>query len=475
MSVDLSTFTIQNKENMMQSSNFSELIIQEPLKNHFTNYVLNGLEHKMGMKEKAARALVALIGAAWGIPWMTPASAAADIFSDQTTRAAFEEIFAGGILITLGANGLWVMLQVGHQIGSKSSSEQQLVQREKMTYRISRIAFLLLLAFLACIAPVYAGTKYNSGWGQYLSIITFVCNMGYGYFGYDKFIQRAHEWYLLRWGKPELKRAANKKQIILTNIITAIENKTTLDNDFIPNLLNFDEAATHHLTNYGYTKKDLFQYIFSIIFSFLGSLVTIFLTKELLQNNIVDEPVFDYSAAVFCEIPTIVVNFISTRDVLGRLWGLVSNLYYQREADLISQLYFYTKFIMTIILFALSLTAPTAAAYVTYSTFEAAGTGAALQWMSVSAMVFVWGAFSNFTLTEIANELLSGHYRRTHPINDATSKTLRLMKFQRTVADANISFFSPQSHATLNGETAIEIETTTDAENPLLPINYIPE
>jgi hypothetical protein len=140
------------------------------------------------------------------------------------------------------------------------------------------------------------------------------------------------------------------------------------------------------------------------------ALVTIQLTKDFLEADIFDNAAFAYSSAIFCEIPAVVVNLISTHDVLGRLWALATAMYYKQQTDLISQLYTYIKLAMAVIIFATALTAPTAAAYISYTTLGADGMDPVVQWMAVVAITIVRITFSNFTLNEITNSVLVFNY-----------------------------------------------------------------
>jgi hypothetical protein len=159
----------------------------EALEEYVQKNVFENTNFRLSKFEKNLRRALAVLGASWGVPWRNAAAQAAIIFSNVDARAAFETIFAGGIVITVGADGLWLMLEVGKMYGSKSIEEKRITKNtESRLVRVTEKLFPCLFAFISCIPPVYASTKYNSGAQQFLGIITFIDNYGYGLYGYSK-------------------------------------------------------------------------------------------------------------------------------------------------------------------------------------------------------------------------------------------------------------------------------------------------
>ena len=60
----------------------------------------------------ALKAALMILGALWGVPWIQPSYNAATIFPSEGAQEVIGNFFSAGIVITVGADGLWVMIEI---------------------------------------------------------------------------------------------------------------------------------------------------------------------------------------------------------------------------------------------------------------------------------------------------------------------------------------------------------------------------
>lgn len=458
------------------------------LQQYFQDYVVSGRTAPINKKEAAARAFIALLGSAWGIPWISAASSAAVIFPSGLTRDIFEKIFSAGIVATVGFDGLWVMLQIGKDLGSKLPSEKQITQKGSKTRQITTLTASGIFSLFSCISSVYASTQYNSGANQLLGIITLVVNYGYGFYGYQRFLNSNYNNVLMavhrKFGihqKEVLEydaALANQQKFLrkIDRVIAGLAGMDSLNNDVFSSMDlatsgNDGNIAGNQSQNSSYlSAKNLFQLLPTILLSCSSSLVSILLTKAFLEDDIIDSAAFAYTAAILSEIPGFVIGIIGNLDVFGRIYDLIFRSAAQNP-NLTTQEYSWSKFILPTLVLLVSLTAPTAAAYISYNTLNSDDVNPGVQWTAVAAMIGARLTFSNFTLNAIARLGLETIYSKTHNTDDDLAQKGRLIEFRNTVATANVNFFKlpPSNPTNANHNNEIDDERTDEHTHLLMP------
>jgi len=417
------------------------------LEDYFRHYLLDNERHTISRPELSLRLLAALFGAGWGTPWTQAASGAALIFPDNVSRKIFANIFAGGIVVTVGADGLWIMLEIGKSLGAKTALEKKLTAKESgRCIKISKITFPALFALLSCIPSVYATVKYNTGAKKFLGIITLVGNYGNGFYGYHKLLEAI-------FGKIDSKRNGTqvldaRKARILANIDNVIRGtlEVTDKEMLIRNIMDFSAVAENNVSECNIlSARKSFQAIFTLAIASSSSLVDIFLTKEFLAKNILKNGFFDYVTAIVSEVPSAVVTCISSYFALGRFFDFLRCRSDDPITQLTKEMYPKTMFSASFLLLLLSLTAPTAAAYITYSTLGGENIDKGMQWSATAAMIAARLLFSNFTLNNLVKDAALTLHGRNYPADNPLNVRGSAIRLKDITANANILYFQQGS------------------------------
>ncbi len=437
----------------VQESLLAKISVEEYVQLH-----LNGDVHVVGPKELGLRMLMAIFGLTWGVPWTKAASGAAAIFHEGPLREAFEKIFAMGIVITVGADGLWLMLEAGKSFGSRSREEQRLLPGSTRGYKYTKLGVSSALSLLTCIPSVYASVTYNKNSAKYLSILTFLGNYGQGLFGYGVLFDR-FAGYLNNQGQPQggtrAKLIQSKAEILenINNIIAGnvvFSRGTLLDQILMQQPLSDLplSPASPAFSGFAHSSRPSIQMAIQLIFTlFILASVTsvdLFLTKNFLKKDIKNNPEIDYSLAVFCEIPGFVTTAISVFSTLGRVFDTLACKPQDPEMKLASDMYPKMMFFMGIFTFILALLAPTAAAYITYETFG--GEKNMSQELQVAATVSMTLArliFSNFTLSHLTKNAALAFYNLNYEGEPDNPLLIRycLIPLKRTLEKAKLECF----------------------------------
>ena len=135
---------------MLKNEDNENLIITEnkEIARYLEEYVYNGIRHQVSDKESLLIISLALLGLSSGLSWRQAASDAAGFLPEGDLRNSFAEIFAFGIVVTVGIDGLWIMLEVGKSISSKSKLEKLLTEKDWSTCeKITRTGFPFFFSF----------------------------------------------------------------------------------------------------------------------------------------------------------------------------------------------------------------------------------------------------------------------------------------------------------------------------------------
>ena len=280
------------------------------------------------------KSLAALFGVCWGVPWIAPASRAATIFLKKDVIKAFSKIFAVGTVITMGADGLWVMLETAEFLITKTKSEKILFESDdtRILFFIKMVMPVVLSVF-SCIAPVYATIKYNDGSERYLSIITFVGNFGQGLYGYYQFLNYVSQKYELYKNESNYIVGIQNKKTIIDKIDLNLSNLSKLSDEdlhqalfqnrqemFAVDVGNSPLSISKHST----IIKSTFQIIPTILISSASSAIGFYLAKEFFEATISNHPAVVYPCAILAEAPGMVVSIIPNYNFFGRLFDLSS-------------------------------------------------------------------------------------------------------------------------------------------------------
>jgi uncharacterized membrane protein (DUF485 family) len=418
----------------------------EALEEYVQKNVFENTNFRLSKFEKNLRRALAVLGASWGVPWRNAAAQAAIIFSNVDARAAFETIFAGGIVITVGADGLWLMLEVGKMYGSKSIEEKRITKNtESRLVRVTEKLFPCLFAFISCIPPVYASTKYNSGAQQFLGIITFIDNYGYGLYGYSKLTRTYMEKIHKPKTEPESKELIEIRDEFINKISLIIDN--SIDNpestEELMDYLYASNGSDNELVN-SLEMKNIFKWITTLIVSFSSSLVGLFLTKEFMETKILDNIEFAICMAVLAEVPGFIVTCVSTENIFGRfIDAIICKANEDSRRTIIKEIYPRASLAIPFLIFPISLTAPTAGGYITYNTFGQETNSDFLQWGATASIVAARIVFANFTLNKLVEELLLKIYEYRHETDDPINKKIRLRNLAGVISNSNLALFKP--------------------------------
>ena len=342
-----------------------------------------------------------LLGVMWGLPWIWSCLTAATVFP-QSVSGFLGGLFAVGIVMTVGADGWWIMRETHEYLAKKSSIEKawQRIQQGNMGTRYLKRLTAFLFASCSCIAPVYASIHFTTGLAQYLSFITLIVYYGYGLVGYTQLIDRISVWWQDKQSHPDLVRTRNRLSQVLdelaedasANLTTAAQWMTCLENS------NHNEkiikpTALKTLTS----KQKILQKIIVCLIPPLASLVSLFLIRDFLYMHIWNNTIFAIIVAVIAELPGFVINTLATYKVTGYLLEMLNeprkNVSLKNGVPML-----------------LSLLAPTAAVYITWTTLTAHQVSHAVVLAAMIAIGLARMVFSWFTLTHVTEALFASDH-----------------------------------------------------------------
>jgi hypothetical protein len=415
------------------------------LREYIINYLERGEEHTPNKKEITVRVLMAIFGLTWGVPWTKAASGAAEIFKNYAVKLAFEKIFAAGIVVTVGADGLWLMLQAGKSFGSRSIQDQRLLPGSTPAYQYTKLGVSSVLSLLTCVPSVYASVTYNTGTAKYLSILTFLGNYGQGLFGYgllfDRFANHRNK------RNHSTSALEESKSAVLKNLNGFIRGESAFSSTNLVDQILMAPPGNPETNSSKFqcsTAQTMAQLVFTLFILASVTAVDLFLTKKFLKADINDNPGFDYATAVFCEIPGFVTTAISVFATLGRLFDAMGCKPQDPEMKLASDMYPKMMICMHIFTFLLALLAPSAAAYITYSTFGAEKhMSHGLQVSATVSMTLARLIFSNFTLSHLGKDAALAFYdlRHREDSNDPLLRRNSLIPLKRKLERAGVQCF----------------------------------
>ncbi len=449
------------------------------LENFFNQHVIEISPVIITNKEFLLRLFAALCGAIWGVPWTQPASLAATVFDEDLVREAFSKIFSMGIIAAVGADGLWLMLSIGKDFGSKSIYEKELTVGISQKHKVLKALLAAIFSFLS-FAPVYASYKY--GGNKYLALITFLGNYAYNFFGYRGLIEVIYNKFDIRNKSPECAQALKIRQGILTRIDHLVNSSAPIGSsaELSRSIFN-DQNEVSSPRASGPTLKMLFQLLPTFFVSLSSTFIRVILTKEFVQKYLYDSIAFAYIFAIVSELPGFVITAMSSYHMFGRLYDLLGflkrkiyptncsgySLNSNEAYSPMTQAYPWTKIILLLLVFSIALTSPSAVAYIAYESLTADEFNPIIKWTAVTSMILALFIFSDFTLTELLEMFLETIYKNTHAGDDDIRKKLRLAEFGRVISNANLCFFQP-SNSSNGGNASVEEEPDSGETSQLV-------
>jgi len=341
-------------------------------------------------------------GISWGLPWIWSCLAVGNIFPSAVSTC-LGVLFAFGIVVTVGADGWWIMREAHQYFERKSAIEKawQTIQQGEPRTRYLKKSAAFLFASCSCIAPVYASIRYTSGLAQYLSFITLVVYYGYGLVGYTQLIDKVSAFWQDRKSSPDLIHTRQKLSHALDQLAEYPNSRHTTASQWITYLEKFNALSVQPVFPPEAAKLSPKQrYIQKIIIYLippLASLVSVFLIHDFLYAHIWSNAVFAIITAIIAELPGFVINTLATVKVSGYMLEMLNapskNLFFKSTAPLL-----------------LSLLAPVAAVYITYTTLTAHQLSLYIVLPAMIAIGLARIVFSWFTLTHVIEAISTSHH-----------------------------------------------------------------
>ena len=368
------------------------------LEKYITDQILNANQRPETLWRKLTKTMLILLGMAWGLPWIWSSMSAAHIFPANISPI-IAVIFAVGIVLTVGTDGWWIMKEATKTLDFKSPIEKKLFDSESGFFsRRIRVSLTWLFATLSCVAPVYAAVKYTSGdASQFLAIVTLIGCYGYGLVGYGRLIERISDW--LRDQRQD-QTQRKQKAIFINSIRYWAEQEINITDSISAEQWIKKIIADHDapIITFGDNKLKRFlrilQLLFTICIPLAASMVNVFLIHDFLYHQVWAHAAFAIPVAFIAQIPDLMITTIATYQVFGKLFALLSNQSVQKPLHL-------TRAIPNL----LALLAPTAAAYITYTTLTAHHMPSAIVLFGVIAISTARIVFSGFTLNHLITSI----------------------------------------------------------------------
>lgn len=388
------------------------------------------------------RLILGLMGSIWGVPWMTASGNAARILPEGPGRDFLRKLFSTGIVITVGGDGLWLMLTLGDALKAKYPEEKILIANvESKLQHGLRLTNTTILSLLSCVSSVFAAFKYNSGNNKFLSIIILFVNFCYGLYGYSVLIEKIiHRIKLLKY--PEYSQLSTIKERWLLKLHCAIESNINIPNDikeskqfikFIDQLNIQDKMPDPGKLRI----KKTGQAVSSIPVVMVATIVSFYLSKEAANETVTTNEPGSIILSIFAELPGFVINVISTFVVSGELYDLLSC---QKESWNQTVDHSIARKVKVSVAFIVSLGAPTAAAYITYTTLQDQSLNQGLILAGAAAISMVRIIFSNFTLSNLFDKAIS-FFNQCRGISQNEKKKEGLKRLHNILSQTKPYFF----------------------------------
>lgn len=360
------------------------------LEKYITDQILNANQRPKTLWRTLAKTVLILFGMAWGLPWIWSSMSAAHIFPAHISPM-IAIIFAFGIVLTIGTDGWWIMTEATKTLDLKTSIEKKLFTPINSFFpRHIRACLIGLFATLSCIAPVYAAVQYASSAQQCLAIVTLVGCYGYGLVGYSRLFEQISNWL----GDQQQDQTQRKQKAVFINSIRHWAEKETAITDnmsaeqLLKKITAYRDLPTHTAGLKQFAR--ILQILFTIFIPLAAGMVNVFLIHDFLYHQVWAYTAFAISVAFMAEIPDLMITIIATYQVFGKLLTLLSGSTTKTTMNL-----------MTAIPNLLALLAPTAAAYITYTTLTAHHMPPAIVLFGVIAISTARIVFFRFTLNHL--------------------------------------------------------------------------
>ncbi len=353
--------------------------------------------------------LLLLVGAAYGIPWLEASSKAVVFFPWSGWHEILSVLFKFGIILTVGADGMWIMLQATKKLFYKSEKSFSRKNRRGME-NILYVGLPLFLAFFVAIAPVYASIKYNAGLAQILSVITFLCLYGYGFYGYVVLMEKYKQPKKLLLAKKETldsvsedikRRFLNGLSHLKRNPEILLSINTTYT--FFQTVLSVESKKENHVYS---GKKQVNKKILIGIALFIAisaTIVGIFLVTEFIEKHLIQNHSIAFILSIIAETPFFIITFMSSYGALRQIFHRF--LLSDREKSIFDQYYPKLSQAVKLPIFLISLLAPTAATYITYTTLTNGNAQFYLIWVAIFSTIAARSLFAHYTLSLLVAEL----------------------------------------------------------------------
>ena len=448
-----------------------EVVPADQIHDFLDEYVYQGKTVTLSKKEILARTALAIFGLAWGLPWRSAARSAAVIFPEGDDRDNMGEIFVLGIVATVGVDGLWIMLEVGKELGKKSRLEKILTTQGRTKCDMTaRLAFPGVLSLLSCISSVYATVKYNTGADQYLGIVTFFDKYAYSFFGYRRLYESAQDKLGAR-GEPEVQALKQLRANMIKSIDLIIREPNNFPADaqaLIASLINpqnIQLIAAQELQQAS-RKKEVFKMGSTLTLMTAGAAISGFLTAEAVQKTILDSLTLAITIVCLSEIPGFVVAFLSSSYAFARLYdNLTCHNKKEARSVLAGEAFPMLSILLLLLIAPITLTAPTAAAYITFTTFDDKKTGAFAQYSATIAISLARIIFSYFTLSKLSEEFLLKCYVSRANNDNTLAQRIRLKETADVLGRTKLAFFAPLANPGNIQNNGMQIEVVRDDNN----------
>lgn len=369
------------------------------------------------------RLILAGFGGVMGLPWTSASASASIIFPQGWMREFGAGLFIAGIVVNVGAESAWVMSRISKRMEIMPIEEKKLLDVKSKTMREyfkdgAMFIVPIVLAGIACISPVYAAVKYSEGSKQLLAIITLVGESGNGVFAYHALLLRFIN--AINWISNSIKGSKVKEKNNLINIrnklIISLEKEMSKrNNPFFKNFNNFSngEDFIYYLLrkeNYQQAEhiilkiiRNFFKYIPATLIAGSSATVDFFLVKDFLQNKIFHNPYVSYPGAVIAATPKCIITFIATSGAFESIFELISKC----RGSIVDEVFPVSRKILSLLLLGVALGAPTAAAYIAYTTLTGQKLPVFLAVLAASSLVMARYSFANFALNRLAESFIS--------------------------------------------------------------------
>ncbi len=386
-----------------------------PLEQYAQTYILERQNIQRSKLEVTLRLIFALFGAAWGVSWIEASANAAVIFTEGLIRETFAMLFKFGIVTTVGADGLWIMLTLGKDLGTRTALEQR---KSSLTSKLTRSLFSIVLSSASIIAPVYSAFKYNAGVGQMLAVVIFVVKFGFSLFAYSTLIdQTTRVWRTYLGREKALNPTPHKLKKQMLQNLNVLKKDPTLLSEFPSGkhfiqyiLLKAPDFSTE--ASISLIKKRIKMFLQPLLATAVGVTtftVDTYIITEVFEKILSIPTTLAFPLAVSAAIPTFVVMTLTTYRTLGEWFNLF--LLKKSGLSVFEHCFPTLNKVIRLTAFSICLLAPTAAAYITHDTLTGK-IGNVWVWTAVIFMIAGRDLFAYFSLSQLLSKLVLYWHRR---------------------------------------------------------------